>query len=190
MPVLDVVSVLDADNCKFFRPLDFLDVTFDNPTVLNFSGVLCGFQRAERFFIGTLRSTCAIDTRRPGSSFNPLQTFIDALRQIFRTTIRHPIVRARPGQPAFGRITTPSDRMERFRDEKLARFWTVSVGPCRSSTPRSTAPARLSLVLAIGRPTPVPRPLCRIAPKPTDSRKIAADWKVDFIFESSCEASF
>src|SRR5205823_3863014 len=86
------------------------------------------------------------------------QAFIDALRQIFRTTIRDPTARAWASETAFGRNHQSFRiRMERFCDEKLARFGAVGIGRVDQVHAKiARAPQNFLCVLAIGRPTPDP----------------------------------
>ena len=72
--------------------------------------------------------------------------------------------------------------MERFHDEKLARFRTVSVGRVDQVHAQiDRAPQNFLCVLAIGRPTPNPfaRYSHRAKAEPIHG-KIAADWKSRF----------
>src|SRR6266403_1038746 len=61
--------------------------------------------------------------------FQSLETFIDALCQIFRPPVRHPLSRTRPGVTAFRRDHQAFRiRIQRFGNEQLVRFRTVSIG--------------------------------------------------------------
>src|SRR5437867_7270743 len=61
--------------------------------------------------------------------FQSLETFIDSLCQIFRPPVRHPLSRTGPGLTAFGRNDESFRiRIQRFGNEQLVRFRTVSIG--------------------------------------------------------------
>src|SRR5207247_11154139 len=90
--------------------------------------------------------------------FQSLETFIDGLCQIFRTTVLFPFSRTGPGLTAFRRDNESFRiRIQRFGNEELVRFRTVSIGcvdEIDSQLDRSLQ--NFLRVLPIRRPTPDP----------------------------------
>src|SRR5437773_11692318 len=112
--------------------------------------------------------------------FQSLETFIDGLCQILRPPVWHPLSGTGSGVTAFGRNDESFwIRIQRFSDEELVRFRTVSIGGIDEIDAQlDRAPQNFLRVLAIGRPTPDPlaRQTHRAEPKPVD-QKIPAQQK-------------
>src|ERR1700745_56558 len=86
----------------FARSISFTE-TFDNPTCRIFPASCAFFSAPTDSSIGTfaIDSVQLIDI--DPFELQPLQTFVHALRQIFRPTIRHPLTRARSSETPLGR---------------------------------------------------------------------------------------
>src|SRR6266496_6333712 len=112
--------------------------------------------------------------------FQALETFIDSLCQIFGPPVLFPLSRTGPGATAFCRnYQSFRIRIQRFGNEELVRFRTVSIGGIDEIDAQlDRAPQNFLRVLAIRRPTPDPlaRQAHRAKPEPVD-QKIASQLK-------------
>jgi hypothetical protein len=88
----------------------------------------------------------------------PLQTVVDALRQIFGPAIRHPLPGARPGVPALRRNQQSFRiRMERFGDEQFVNLRAIGIGGVDEIHAQLEGSAQdLLRFLAVRRPSPDP----------------------------------
>src|SRR6266516_1854989 len=104
--------------------------------------------------------------------FQSLETFIDSLCQILRSPVLQPLSRTGPGLTAFGRNHQAFwIGIQRFSNEELVRFWTVSIGSVDEIDAQlDCAPQNFLRVLSIRRPTPDPlaRQPHRPKPEPID----------------------
>ena len=143
----------------------------------DFPCVLRLLQRAHRFFDRDLVIDRVQLIEIDPVEFQPLETFIYALRQALGPTVWHPLSRAGAGIAALGRDDQSFGiRMQRFRNQELVRFRPVSVGRVdQIHSELDCASQNLFCVLAIGRPTPNPgaRQAHRAKAEPIN-RKISA----------------
>src|SRR5947199_3108184 len=90
--------------------------------------------------------------------FQSLKTFIDGLCQVLRPPVWHPLSGTGPGVTAFRRDHQSFwVRIQRFSNEELVRFRTVSIGRVDEvDAELDRAPPNFLRVLSITRPPPVP----------------------------------
>src|SRR4030095_8213362 len=102
--------------------------------------------------------------------FQSLETFIDALCQVLRPPVLHPLSRTGPGVTAFRRDHQSFRiRIQRLGNEELVRFRTVSIrGIDEIDAQFDRAPQNFLSVLTIRWPTP--DPLARHPHRPTPTR--------------------
>jgi len=80
---------------------------FRQSDVPDFSCILRRFQRAQRFFDRHLGIDAMQLIKIDPLEFQSFETFIDALRQIFRPSVRHPLIWSGRVLPPLVAITNP-----------------------------------------------------------------------------------
>src|SRR5206468_11028704 len=117
------------------------------------------------------------------------ETFIDALFEIFRPTVGHPLAWARPGITALGRDDESFGiRVKRFFNEQFIGFGSVRVRRVdQVHTKLDGVLQDLARILAVWRPTPnaLSCETHRSEPKSVD-RQIATDAENGVVASISC----
>src|SRR6267378_631984 len=104
-----------------------------------------------------------------------LETFVDALFEIFRSSVWHPLVRAGAGVAAFRRDDEPLGvRIKRLCDQQFISFGSVRIRRVDQVCAEfDGASQNFERILAVGRPTPYP-----LTCQPHCAKSKSVDWQI------------